>query len=129
MRVMVVDNDRAWTRSLGILLSERGFDVRTFTEPEKAGEFVREAARTTSTTRTTMPDAVVLDYVMPRMGGLELLGLIRRDLKPDCKVVLVTGHKEQLDGERLCGMGVCACLAKPVDLDELVQILTNGEQR
>ncbi len=123
MRVMIVDNDEAWTRSLTLLLKARGYEVHAFTNPSTACEFVHQIAETGFLGVSEMPDAVVLDYVMPEMSGFQVLNRIGDRLGETCTIVLVTGHGEQLRGARLTEMRVAACLEKPVDLDHLITVL------
>jgi CheY-like chemotaxis protein len=123
MRVMIVDNDEAWTRSLTLLLTGRGYEVHPFTDPSKACEFIKQIADTGFVRESELPDAMVLDYVMPGMSGFQVLGRIGDSLGPTCRIVFVTGHGEQLRSARLTELGVAACLEKPVDLDRLVEAL------
>lgn len=123
MRVMIVDNDKAWVRSLEILLKQRGYEVTAFTEPERACDFIDQIYRTGCLTAHDLPDAVVLDYVMPNLTGIGVLARIAPELKAGCVVVFVTGHGDQLANANLKQMGVAACLEKPVDVDELIKVL------
>jgi len=123
MRIMIVDNDEAWTRSLEILLKQRGYAVTAFTDPERACDFIAQAHGERFLADDRLPDAVVLDYVMPQMNGFSVLARIASKLKADCVVVFVTGHGDQLQNADLKQMGVAACLEKPVDVDELVKVL------
>ncbi len=66
------------------------------------------------------PDAVLLDIRLPDMSGLEVLRILRS--KPDQRllpVIAVTALSMQGDRERCMEAGATAYLAKPVDLDEL----------
>lgn len=123
MRVMIVDNDEAWTRSLEIVLKQRGYEVTAFTEPARACDFIDQVRKTSLLTEDDLPDAVVLDYVMPQMSGFGVLARIGSELKAHCVVVFVTGHGDQLEAADFRQMGVTACLEKPVDVDELVKVL------
>ncbi|NQU39554.1 MAG: response regulator [Lentisphaerae bacterium] len=122
-RVMIVDNDEAWIRSLKLLLTERGYEVYAFTDPSKACDFIDQMACVACVGESEMPDAVVLDYLMPEMSGYQVLGRMGYHLSSSCRIVFVTGHGEQLRNAKLGQMGVAACLAKPVDLDGLVAAL------
>ena len=126
MRIMIVDNDEAWTRSLTILLTGRGYEVRAFTNPTKACEFIRRTADNALHGKSELPDSVVLDYIMPGMSGFQVLKQIGDDLRPSCRIVIVTGHGEQLRNAKLNQIGVTTCLEKPVDLDTLEQALDGG---
>ncbi len=119
MRIMIIDNDVAWTRSLSILLSEQGHDVRVFNDPVKACEYIVTDDRK----KSEMPNALVLDYLMPEMSGFQVLGRIWDQLGNDCRIAFVTGHGEQMRNARLQEMGVTACLEKPIDFDQLVEVL------
>ncbi len=123
MNVMIVDNDAAWTRSLDILLTQRGYAVTAFTVPEHACEFIERVCADSHVTGAELPDAVVLDYIMPRLNGLELLARIAHRLKPGCVVVLVTGHGDRLSDVDIEKAGVAACLEKPIDVDEVITVL------
>jgi DNA-binding NarL/FixJ family response regulator len=64
------------------------------------------------------PDVVLLDVVMPRMGGLEALAPLRSAV-PDAGIVLLTAHApEDLPGG---GEGVLGLLDKTAGLDGLVE--------
>ncbi len=123
MRIMIVDNDEAWTRSLALLLSHRGDEVYAFTNPIEACEFVQQIANAGFLSPGAMPDAVILDYVMPELSGYQVLARISDELGVDCTIILVTGHAEQLASSRLTENGVTGCLEKPVDFDQLVRVL------
>ena len=123
MHVMIVDNDEAWTRSLEILLKQRGYNVTAFTEAERACDFIDQVARSGFLREDDLPDAVLLDYVMPQMSGFQVLARIASNLKSGCVVVFVTGHGDQLKNEDFKQMGVAGCLEKPVDVAELVKVL------
>ena len=127
MHIMIVDNDEAWTRSLEILLMQRGHEVTAFTEAERACDFIEQVCRTSFFSEDDLPDALVLDYVMPQMTGVQVLARIASELKADCVVVFVTGHGDQLKDADLRRMGVVTCLEKPLDVDELVNAL-GGEK-
>jgi DNA-binding response OmpR family regulator len=68
---------------------------------------------------STRYDAVVLDWMMPRMDGISLLGHLRETLRSDVPVILLTA-RDQLE-HRLLGLesGADDYLVKPVALAEL----------
>ena len=123
MRVMIIDNDTAWTRSLELILSQRGYEVVVFNDPVAACQYIDENYNTRP---AEMPDAVLLDYAMPRMSGFQVLTRIRDELPASGRVVFVTGHGDQIAHADLQQMGVDAWLAKPVEIDELTAVLEHG---
>src|SRR5439155_864641 len=73
------------------------------------------------------PAVVVLDVMMPRLGGLETLKRIRA-FHPEAKVVVVSGR---LDGEvrrQALALGAAGVLEKPVSLPDLLRALGEAEQ-
>jgi hypothetical protein len=70
------------------------------------------------------PDLVVLDYVLPDMDGLALLGEVRRrTAAPELPVLLVTGMVSRLDELRARGGGFAEVLPKPLDPSRLLEVV------
>jgi len=61
---------------------------------DKAGEVVgavTDGRAVVEVSRRLRPDVVVLDLVMPKVGGLDAARAIRKEL-PDCRVIVCTIH-------------------------------------
>lgn len=68
-------------------------------------------------------DAVVTDYNMPEVNGLEVLRHIRQR-QPSLPVVMMTGERDgPAAGQALVALGAQACLFKPFAPQDLDQIL------
>lgn len=115
LRVVVVDDEPAVGRSLGRLLATRGFEVRVCSDGTAALALLEAAPA----------DAVLSDFNMPGMNGLDLLGEVRRRW-PTMRRVLVSALAETLPRERLAACAPCALLPKPFDEEALVAALTGG---
>jgi len=62
------------------------------------------------------PGMILLDLKMPRMDGLELLNIIKKDEKlKTIPVVMLTSSKEEKDLIKSYELGVNAYVVKPVD--------------
>jgi two-component system cell cycle sensor histidine kinase/response regulator CckA len=107
--IFVVDDEVALLELAAVILGEKGYEVRTFTEPELA---LKEFEK-------VRPALVLTDYWMPRMSGMDLIRECRR-LNPRQKAVLISGT---VDGQVFAGAVVQPdrFLAKPYQ----VQMLTN----
>jgi two-component system response regulator RegX3 len=103
-----VDDEAVVRDVLSRYLEEEGFRVETAADGESALDL---AAR-------SVPDVVVLDLMLPRIDGLEVLRRMRA--RRDVPVVLLTARGEEVD--RIVGLEVGAddYVSKPYRLRELV---------
>jgi len=76
--------------------------------------------------REEMPDLVLMDVVMPRMGGLEVCKELRRDKNTSqIPIILVTTKGQEKDVEAGFECGCNDYLTKPIDGQELVSIVSS----
>ncbi|NEX21057.1 PAS domain S-box protein [Thiorhodococcus mannitoliphagus] len=67
-------------------------------------------------------DLVLMDIQMPVMDGLEATGRIR-ELAPELPIVGLTAHALQSEREHCLAVGMVDHVAKPIELDTLVQTI------
>jgi two-component system, LuxR family, response regulator FixJ len=108
--IYVVDDDVGVLGSLRFLLETDGFDVRTF----RSGTALLNAVAPTGI------DCLVIDYKMPDMNGLDLVGQLR-DHNVDAPVILITGYPDENISARAAAAGVGCVLLKPLLGDGLVK--------
>ncbi len=65
-------------------------------------------------------DAVLLDLMMPEMGGIEALQIMRKK-QPEIQVIFVTGHPSVSKGVEAIKLGAMDFIPKPVDMNELTE--------
>ena len=69
-----------------------------------------------------LPQLVLLDLNMPRLGGLDVLQRIRAEERTSLlPVVILTSSKEEEDVVRSYSMGANAYVRKPVEFDHFVE--------
>jgi two-component system, OmpR family, response regulator MprA len=109
VRILVVDDDRAVRESLRRSLVFNGYDVDVASDGSEALDRLR----------AQRPDALVLDVMMPRVGGLETCRRLRAD-GDDVPILVLTARDSVAD--RVAGLdaGADDYLAKPFDLEELL---------
>jgi PAS domain S-box-containing protein len=67
-------------------------------------------------------DAVITDYTMPHMTGLELAQELIRT-RPDIPVILCTGYSDAITQEKAAKAGICEFVVKPLKADGLAKTL------
>ncbi|MBN9605641.1 MAG: response regulator [Actinomycetales bacterium] len=103
-RIVVVEDDADILRLLELRLTRAGHEVTC------AGDGVEglEAAQ------REHPDAIVLDWMMPRMSGLDLCRELRGDpALSTTPVLMLTAKTQPLDMERALASGADDYLMKP----------------
>jgi len=116
-RVLVVDDNRDAAESLGMLLEMEHCEVSVAFDGKQALEALD----------TFKPDIALLDIGMPGMDGYELARRIRATPRGS-KLVLValTGWGQADDKKRAADAGFDQHLTKPVDPDQLTQVIAFG---
>lgn len=67
-----------------------------------------------------LPDMVLLDLQMPKIGGLNLLGKIREKFNPEVLPVIVLSSSDNPGDIAACtALGISAYLPKPIDINLL----------
>jgi DNA-binding response OmpR family regulator len=108
-RILLVDDERAITSNLAPFLERAGFQVAIASDGEEALDQVDRFA----------PSLVVLDVLMPRLGGRAVLRRLRRDGNWT-PVILLTQVGESTERAMALEEGADDYLNKPFDPHELV---------
>jgi CheY-like chemotaxis protein len=108
-RVLVVDDDPSIRRLMIATLKRDGYTFAEATNGEEALERMRSDA----------PDVVLLDLMMPRVSGWDVLKVRSTDPKlRNIPVIIVSANRDpELAGA--IDSGVCAFLPKPFDVHVL----------
>ncbi|MEJ0007110.1 MAG: ATP-binding protein [Steroidobacteraceae bacterium] len=115
-RILVVDDNRDAANSLALVLRVFGHEVFV-------GHSGREALELGSRER---PEAIVLDIGMPDMTGYEAARRIRREAwGRNIFLLAVTGWGQADDKEKARAAGFDRHMTKPVDPDQVEQLVTD----
>jgi DNA-binding NtrC family response regulator len=109
-KVLLVDDEKEFVSTLAERLRLRGIQAEETGSGEEALRLIAHAP----------PQVVVLDVMMPGMGGLEVLQRVKSTY-PNIEVILLTGigsTKEGVEGMRL---GAFDFLMKPLQIEELIE--------
>ena len=109
--VLVVEDEPALSTLLRYNLEKEGFAVSEARDGEEALLQLKEAK----------PDAVLLDWMLPRLSGLELCRQIRRaPAWRDLPVIMLTARGEEGDRVRGLNSGADDYVVKPFSTTELI---------
>ncbi len=110
-KVLVVDDERVIADTLAIILNQHGYDATA----------VYTGTGAVEKARSTHPDLINSDVIMPDMNGIEAAIQIRKFL-PGCKILLFSGQAataDLLENARTQGHEF-EILAKPVHPQDLL---------
>jgi len=110
-KILVVDDERHIVRLVEVNLARAGYDVVVAYDGVEALEVFQKQK----------PDMVVLDVMMPRMDGFEVLKKLQAD--PDSRdvpVIMLTAKAQDADIFRGWSSGVSSYLTKPFNPRELL---------
>ena len=97
------------------ILVKRGAMIDTATNGAKAVDMVKEKDY----------DVVLMDVMMPVMGGLEATEKIRKDVSKEIPIIGVSAATLKEDVEKGLGSGMNDYVSKPVDFDTLIDVIEN----
>ncbi len=109
VRILVVDDEPHITQVVSAYLVREGYRVDTAADGEQAYQLAR----------STQPDVLVLDVMLPGRSGFEVLRQLRAD-GIDSAVIMLTARDDVIDRVAGLEMGADDYLTKPFEPRELV---------
>ncbi len=110
-RILIIEDERPIAQTLAYTLKREGFDVIV---SHDGAEGLRLALETPS------PALVLLDLMLPSLGGLDICRTLRQQQRTWIPVIMLTARVEEID--RVIGLEIGAddYLTKPFSMRELV---------
>lgn len=112
VRILIVDDDKAICDYMQTLLEKDGFVVRTVSDPTLVEEEVRQGSF----------HVIILDLMMPKLDGIEVLQRIR-GVDSDVAVVIFTAHPNLDSAVASMKLDAVDYIKKPFNVDEFRQVL------
>jgi DNA-binding NtrC family response regulator len=116
--VLVVDDEEQFLKVFSQRLEGRGLKVDTSPSGEDAVQKVKGKDF----------DAIVLDLVMPGMGGIEALKRIRAE-NPEVQIIILTGHGTIEKTVEAVKEGAIDFMEKPADLNKIMEKISDAKQK
>ncbi len=108
-KILIIEDDPSILRGLQLNLGMEGYLVRSAGDGETG----------LAMARSEKPDLVVVDVMLPRLGGLEVVREIRRD-DPDLPVLVLSAKGQESDKVAGLELGADDYIVKPFGLKELL---------
>ncbi|WP_447979832.1 sigma-54-dependent transcriptional regulator [Candidatus Nitrospira bockiana] len=115
--ILYVDDERSVREAFSLRLADQGFVVDTAGSGDEALSKIQASA----------PDVVILDLVMPKMSGIEVLVRIRQ-IEPTVPVILLTARGTVRDAVEAMRLGAYDFIAKSIELDDLLLSLRRATE-
>jgi len=116
--ILIIDDEEAQLVSLKSFLSKRGYDVFATTSGKESINIINN----------NVIDLVLSDFRMPDWNGLKVLKKVK-ELNPEIDVVIMTAFGNIGDAVEIMKAGAYDYLNKPVDLDELENLINRIREK
>lgn len=111
-RVLITENEPHIIESLTFVLKREGYEVSSVLDGEAAVKRLR----------SDPPDIMILDIMLPKLNGFEVLKLVKSDPDLQSLPVIVLTAKGQAHDRRMAEeIGVSAFVTKPYSNRDLVE--------
>ena len=117
-KILLVDDEKEFVQTLSERLKKRNLESAVVCDGEQALEFVEN----------DQPDVMVLDLMMPGIGGIEVLRRLKRT-HPNIEVIILTGHGSENEEQVATDLGAFAYLQKPVNIEVLAQAMRDAYRK
>jgi len=115
-KVLIVDDEANIRSILSALLRKNGYQVEVADSGESGLDVCAQF----------MPAVLLLDLKMPGIDGIKVMEILDKQLKADCKVIIMTAHGEVRSAVEAMKKGAFDYLQKPFDNDELLALISRA---
>ncbi len=108
IEILVADDENAIADIIKFNLEKQGFKLRTANDGEETLEKISQK----------VPDLLILDIMMPKKNGFEVLSTLRQKYK--FPVIILTAKEEESDKIHGLELGADDYMVKPFSINELI---------
>jgi len=109
-KVLLVDDEKEFLQIMSERMEARGMKVTTTDSADKAFSILEKESF----------DAIIMDFQMPEMDGMEALKTIK-NRKPELQIILLTGYATVEKTVEAMKVGATDFLEKPADIEALTE--------
>ena len=115
-KVLLVDDEKEFLEVMSERMKARGMEVTTTESADQALSIIEKESF----------DAIVMDFQMPGMDGMDALKAIKNK-KPELQIILLTGYATVEKTVEAMKVGATDFLEKPADLEALAKKIKNAK--
>ncbi|MBL4775983.1 MAG: PAS domain S-box protein [Mariprofundus sp.] len=112
--ILVIDDEPSLAMLMGEILDSFGVNTTIMTDSRKALQLFKANPESF--------DLVITDQTMPYLKGHDL-AVEMLAIQPDLPIILYSGHGGEDERQKAESLGIRACLAKPMNVDQLIEML------
>jgi CheY-like chemotaxis protein len=129
-RVLVVDDSPTIRKVVSGVLQRHGFEALQAADGQAAIDTLTEAAQSSNGGGSSKIDLVLVDFMMPKMNGLQLCRALRQsDVLRETPVVLMSARPDRIADHFVHQTGAIDAIAKPFDAQALIAVVENAMRR
>ena len=118
VKVLVIDDDPAICKTVGLLLEDHGYSPRTYTDPDEAVDAAEKESF----------QIALVDLRMPVMDGVEAVERLKRiDGRMSC--IVMTAYPDLDSATETMRRGTCDYISKPFKQEELIEAVDRACQK
>ena len=117
-KVLLVDDEEEFLEIMAERMRARDIEVTTTTSAQEAIDLIDK----------NIFDAVIMDFMMPEIDGIQALKTIR-EKNPEMQIILLTGHATIEKGVEAIKAGAYDFIEKPADLDALSEKIKQAHHK
>lgn len=110
MKVLICDDDIMIRKAIEFKLSRENYELEFASDGKAAAERVREEEF----------DLIISDLLMPYIGGLEMINLVRNELKRNTPIIVLSRLGDEETVLEAFNLGADDYLTKPFNPNELL---------
>lgn len=117
-RILIIDDERSVRSSLKETLVYENYEVDEAVDGAEGWNMIQSSDY----------DLVFCDVKMPKMDGIELLGLVQKNF-PELPVLMISGHGSEETALEATRLGAFDFISKPPDLNRLLITVRNALEK
>ncbi len=110
LQLLLAEDDNLLASLLNYRLKKEGYNVSIAANGKEVKEYLS----------TNIPDIIVSDIMMPYLSGLELIDFVRKDLKYNTPIIIISSAGNEENVLSAFELGANDFIAKPVNPSELI---------